>query len=440
MEPIGKRLISGGAWAFSGKLLSALSGLVVNVLLARILAPEEFGAYFLVFSLVSAAAVFAQLGMNQAVVRRIAESMGSGKPERAVQAIKQVLKYVSIGALAVSGITAVGGGDFIALSVFDSPVIASVSGLMAIWIVIAAFQSILAEIFRGFHNILLATLIGGLLPSLLLVFFLGGLWEWRHGLDLYRVVLLSVVAGLCGVLVAAELLRRELGQLKAKPWHQGLEIWSAAWPLLVTNLTLFVLAQVDLWVLGVFRSQEEVAIYGAAARLTALISLPLMIINAVTPPVIAEMYVRGGRKKLEKILRVTATFAGIPAFVAFLIFTIWGGAVMAFVYGEYFSGGATVLILLSIGQLANVWSGSCGMTLMMTGNQTIMMVISVFSGVVVLVGTILAVGPYGMLGVAAVASSAMVMQNGLMLYMAKKKCGIWTHMDFMTVKALRQAY
>ena len=43
------------------------------------------------------------------------------------------------------------------------------------------------------------------------------------------------------------------------------------------------LKQVDLWVAGAYLDQETVALYAAAARLTLVIDLPLLVINSVIP-------------------------------------------------------------------------------------------------------------------------------------------------------------
>ena len=74
-------------------------------------------------------------------------------------------------------------------------------------------------------------------------------------------------------------------------------------------MTLFALAQVALWVMGWFRSPEEVATYGVAIRTAALIALPLTIVNAVLPPLVAEFFVLKRRRDLEHTLRTMATVA-----------------------------------------------------------------------------------------------------------------------------------
>ena len=91
-----------------------------------------------------------------------------------------------------------------------------------------------------------------------------------------------------------------------------------------------------------------------------------------------------------------------------------------------------------MGYLANVWVGSCGVTLIMTGHQVVLMGISVISALFVLAGAMWAVQEHGAIGVASVAAAGQVLHNMLMLVGARATTGIWTHVQFASIfKALR---
>jgi len=104
---IKEKLLKGGAWAFAGKVVTALSGLAISALLARLLTPEEMGAYFLTFSLVSVAAIVAQLGLTQTVVRLVAESMGTDRPGRARQSVILALRLAGFSGLTIEALAKV---------------------------------------------------------------------------------------------------------------------------------------------------------------------------------------------------------------------------------------------------------------------------------------------------------------------------------------------
>ena len=430
MDSLKEKLLRGGLWVTAGKGLFGLLTLAVNALLTRILAPGEVGFYFLLLSLASILALVAQSGMNQVIVRMLAESRGMDKPRSAHALISTVYLLVAISTGLVIVLFLGGLGNWVGDRVLHTPLRDGLLLLVAAWIVLLAFRGLLAETFRGLHDLRLATLFEGLLGTLLFILLLCVLYLISGDGALDQVVMLAVIATGISVLTAIILLKSKLGKTgNGTAMVQTRQILLTAWPLWVTAITLFILGQSDIWVMGIFREQHEVGVYGAVSRLVALVSIPLMIINAVVPPMIAELNTRGHLDVLEKTLRATATFAALPALVAIMIIVFWSGDILDIIYGEYYVGGASVLLVLSIGQLVNVWCGSCGFVLMMTGHQVEMMKISVLCGTISIVIALTLVSELGGLGVATGVTVGLVMQNILMLLAVKRYLGIWTHLS-----------
>jgi O-antigen/teichoic acid export membrane protein len=410
--------------------MSAFAVVAANALLARLLSPREMGAYFLALSIVTLGALLGSLGMNQAIVRFVAEATGLGRYGQTRQVMRAVFGVGALGALGVGGMYAL-SGPLLGSAVFHAPALVAVTGLVAVWMVAMTLQTLLAEAFRGLRDIRFATVFGGLAAWALLVPCLVLLWSLRDRVDLGTVVLLSAATTFASVLLAGWLLYRKVSSLP----KQGIEggnarlgnVLRVAWPMLVTNLTLFAVTQADLWIVGAFRPQTEVAIYGAAVKLVILVAMPLQIANAVVPPLIAEMYAQGKRRELERTLRLVATVAGIPAFLALVGFLLLGAPLLGLIYGDYYRAAWTVLALLSLGQLFNVWVGSCGMVLTMTGHQVTMMVLTVVSGMLTVGVGLLVVGRYGTTGVAAATAVGIALQQMLLWLAARSTTGIWTH-------------
>jgi O-antigen/teichoic acid export membrane protein len=424
-----KRLLSGGAWAFAGRVGMVVVGLVSNALLARLLSPQDLGAYFLAVSIMLFGATAGSLGLNQAVVRFIAESLGNKQFQRARRAVVLASGYGALGAFGV-GLAYLLFGHLIGRDLFGAPALVSVTGLVAGGIVAMSLQQLLAEVFRGFYDIRLASLFGGLSSAIFLVTCLGLLWALEGQATLVVVMFLSAGSSFASVFLGGWLLRRKVTALPregTEGWIRHKHILRVAWPLLITNLALLILTQADLWILGAFRSQEEVAIYGAAARVVFLLAMPLLVVNLVVMPLIAEMYAQGRRTELERTLRASATLAGIPASLTLLGFVLLGAPILGLVYGDYYRAGAVVLTLLSLGQLVNVWTGSSGITLMMTGHQFVMMAITVVCGAVTIATCLGVVGQYGSTGVAAAAAGGLALQSVSMWLGAKATTGMWTH-------------
>ena len=438
-----RRLLSGSTWAFGGKVGATAMGVITNGLLARMLSPQDFGAYFLAFSIVSVGAVIGSLGLPKTVVRFIAEQMVFSQAGRAKRAIYTALKLGVLGTSLVSLGYLLLGGELVGKYLFHSPALVAVTGLIAGWMAISVMQEIMAEVFRGFHDIRAATLLGGLatggksgglIMRAMLLACVALLWSTSGQTDLRTIMLASVGSGIASALLAVLFLYRRLSSLGDRGAEKPISAKDSlrdAFPILIISLTSFVLlSSADLWILGVFRSQAEVAVYGAAARLVALIAMPLLITNLVLPPIIAEMYAEGKTARLERTIRSFSTISGVPALLLLTVFVLLGGPIMGLVYGSYYQSGTVVLALLSVGKLAAVWSGSCGAVLQFTGNQKSMLWVNLLTSPLFIVGALLVVRDYGPVGVASMTAAVMVLQNVVLVLVAKRKTGMWTHVSF----------
>ncbi|MDQ6955156.1 MAG: oligosaccharide flippase family protein, partial [Mariprofundaceae bacterium] len=238
---IKEKLLKGGAWAFAGKVATAFTALAVNALLARLLVPEDIGAYFLILSLVSVTAIVAQLGLTQTIVRLVAESLATSRPARARLAVRLAVRLTALGALLMAGLLAFGGGAWLADHFFHSQIMSKVMGLAAVWVVINTFQQLIAEVYRGFHDIRLATIFGGLVTGLLAMLIFLGLWLLQGYSDLHQAILVTVIAGCSSITLSSLFL---LNKLKALPASTDAQlsisdIMMISWPLWVSNLMLF---------------------------------------------------------------------------------------------------------------------------------------------------------------------------------------------------------
>ncbi len=417
-----------------------IMGLAINGMLARMLEPDEMGAYFLVLSLTSIAALFAQFGLTRAIVRFIAESMGTDQPERARKAIILSLRMVLLGTVVVAVALYFGLGIWLANYVFNSNIIASVIGLTTLLVLVMPCQNFLAECFRGFHDVRLATVLGGLISTLIFAALLAAFWAYKKSVDLDLVITLSIIANGVNLVIASALLWKKLGSHEDISNLRLTDIMMVAWPLWITNLSVFSLNQVDLWIVGMFRSEEETALYGAAARLMTMVLIPLTLMSTVVPSFIAELFIKGQNVKLEKMLRTATTIAFIPSVCVLMVFVFFGEIILSFIYGEYYSNAFIVLVTLSVGRLINVWAGSSSIVLMMTGHQTIVMLVTILCGILAIILAVLLISDFGIQGVAAAYASSMALQSMLLLYATYAKISVWTHVDIKSIPNLGKLF
>jgi O-antigen/teichoic acid export membrane protein len=155
-----------------------------------------------------------------------------------------------------------------------------------------------------------------------------------------------------------------------------------------------------------------------------------MILQGVAPPIVAELHAQGRKRDLERSMRAVATLAGVPTFLLLTVFLLFGHEVMGLLYGAYFRQGASILAILSVARLVAVWTGSCGVALMMTGHQRAMMYLTIATGICSVTGGVLLAPHFGAIGVAVATSASQIIQNLVQLFLAKRLVGVWTHIYF----------
>jgi O-antigen/teichoic acid export membrane protein len=443
MQLLKRRLLRGGGWAFGGRMLVALTGLLSSALLARLLTPQALGTYFLAYSILNFGTSLGALGLTGTVVRLVAQGIGLNVFGRVRRVISVVLGVGTLGALGV-GLAYLLIGDDLAKTVFNAPALAAVTGLVAGWIMVGTLQGVLGETFRGFHDVRLATILGGqttgaatgLATVALLTASLFLLWVVNGQATVATIILLALCSGAVNTVVAGWLLHRKVTELPPPTPDEGgepdpkkvlREVLSISLPLLVVTLVMMVRTSGDTWILGASLPQSELALYGAANRLVSMVTMPMVIVTAVAPPLIAEMYFQGRRETLERALRGMATVTGIPALLASMACIFFAGPILGLVYTDYYTKAAAVLALLSIGPLVSVLAGCCGIMLSYTGHQKTQMVITLATSAATFIAMFAAVKFYGIVGVAIAKTAGQVLQNGIVLLVVKQKTGIWTH-------------
>ncbi len=400
-------LKSGGIWAFIGKFFTTFMTLAINAILARMLATEDVGIYFLAFNFALFGAYIGTMGFEQTVVRFVADHLGKKELKNVSYIIKTSLIATTIGSAVVGGIFFY-SSDWITLTVFQSVGFSTISVVVMFWMIANSFQILLGETFRGFQDIRFASIFGGVLSTAIFTITLGGIvyFKWIS-LTLHSTILLWVLSlalsNALGLIILArkiQLLMKE-AEIDQKRTLQVKSIFSTTFPLMVVSVSIYILSQCDLWIVGGVGDDKDVAIYGAAAKLAILMSMPSLIINSVVSPMIAEKYAQGKIKGLERTLRTVATLGIIPALGLFLLFITLGKWILSFVFGSSIYGsGEFILILLALKQLINVWIGSTGTVLAMAGRQKQLMNITLWTGVASIILSILLGSIYGGVGVA----------------------------------------
>ncbi|MDH5225129.1 MAG: oligosaccharide flippase family protein, partial [Actinomycetota bacterium] len=245
-----RRLLSGSAWVLSTRVLGLALGLAMNALLARLLAPAEFGSFLLINTMVVIGSTLSELGLDRAVVRFTAESLAINQPGRARDSIRLSIGWAAIGAASVGVVLSLGVGQWFFGSVLNEPMVAAVVPLGAAWLFATATQYMFAQSFLGLSRFSHSAILQTFASDLVTVMVLGGVYLVGRSTSLPEAIGLITFAATIVLAVTGLVLLRTMRPLRGPGQVTRQELFEVARPLLVSNLGIYLLgAGIDLWIL-----------------------------------------------------------------------------------------------------------------------------------------------------------------------------------------------
>lgn len=430
-----RRMVDGGLWAAGGRVIAIAGAFVLNLVLARSLSPQDYGVYFVVLSTMIILATVGTMGMDRIVVRFVAarKAMGDWADVRTVawHCLRIVLFSTALLCIAFHFLS-----PWFFSRVLDTPAAIAFGGLMVLWLFVSTVQRQLAETFRGLHDIRGATLFGGfrnngILSSLLTCGAILALWA-SGAMSLVAVFVVTVCTSVLVVALSASTLWRRLRKPGDAAASASPEDWSNAnllhegWPLWLAGLIAVLRAQVGGWFAAAYDSASQVALFAVADRFSLLLMAPLTIVNMLLPPVVAELHARGQTQRMERIVQAVGGLASLPCLAILAVILVAGRQVLGMLFGDHYEAAYAMLIVLCIGQVANLLTGSWQVVLSMTGHRRQMLRISASAAAVQFACSIAGGHLAGALGVAIGACAGALAGNALGLLAVRRHLGIWT--------------
>jgi O-antigen/teichoic acid export membrane protein len=305
----------------------------------------------------------------------------------------------------------------------------------AVWIVALAFQNLLSEALRGLFAVGMAAWAGGALPNVITGVLLGFVWLSSGSSDLPRVLIITIFGTLVNIVIAALVIHGKLSGVSAAPRASTTAIMKGASALLATTVAQMAFSQCDLWIVGAALAEGDVALYGAAKRLIRLLYFPLLIVTLVVPPIIADLHAKKEFARLERAIRGSATVAGLPAMLALVAMILAGDEILGLAFGDFYRAGGLPLLILSVERMLYVWAGPSGLVLMMTGQERRMLAITMGTGVVQVISTVIGVKSAGIAGAAAGLLFGGALRSSIMWNAARTASRVRTDVDFISLRS-----
>lgn len=402
-------LARGASQALSVQVLGMIVAYGTQILLARWMTIDAFGAYEYAIAISGFLAFLSSLGLPSAVLRFIPEYTVQQKWAQVRGIIgtswRYTLGFSSVVAIASLGVLGIG-------SAFQRMTIAPALLIGIATIPLQALAKLQGELARAKHRIVLAY---APLKLAVPVLVLAGAVLWQlSGKPLSSEGAIALFGGALLVILIGQWIPFWQGlspeeQTTTATYTRRYWLWVAL-PMFLMDGANVLLDRTDLLMLGSMRSMEDVGIYSAATQTASWVNFPLFAVNAITAPVYAALYAQGDRVRLQQVVSMVAHWIFWVALAVALGLIIFAVPVLH-LFGDEFTVARWPLVALSLGQLVNVGAGSVGYLLMMTGHQNPCARVFFMSALINVGLNAIAIPRFGLLGAALATAFSMMLWN-----------------------------
>lgn len=417
-----QEVVRGGIIALALRITGSGLGFLFNLVIARILGAEGAGIYFLALSVTVIGSVIGRVGLDNALLRMIATEAANGQWDKVNRIHVMGFRIVIAVSLPLSVLGFI-SSDWIS-SLFGRSELAEPLRWMSLSILPLAILYIQAASLKGLKRIRDALLIEGVGVPLLALLFVWPLANWSGVIGVSAGYLgAATIVSTLGIWAWKHALPNGEGKKNLVPLSKLTEICK---PLFIISLiTEAVLPWSSIFLVGIWATNEEVGIFGAATRVAVLISFLMITLNNVIAPKFAELYARSDIDALEILAQRTAKLLVLVVSPLFIALFFFSEEIMS-IFGPEFTGGGAVLAVLAVGRFVNLITGPVGYMLMMTGHEKIMRNITITSAVIQVSLVFILTPVFGVIGAAIASATALIFVNMMSAYFVYRKLGILT--------------
>lgn len=415
-------VLSDSSISFMAKILGLLLGFALNLIIARYYGARELGVYSIVSSLFAITLILGVLGINTSILRLLPEQIAKYSYNSAYFLFWKVFKIVLISSL----IVAIGVYTFsweIAEGLFHKTYLYPLFLLAAFIITFQAIGNLSIASIRALKNIKLYAFFQIFNPVVqITVLILLTVFLYQEFNAAYALMVSYVLTAIVALYALKKLFAQKRISTDVVSTMRSKTIVAISLPMMITTVMSFIVAQTDILMLGAMGSTESVGIYAIAMKLALLTSFVLASVNIVLAPKISELYYSHKHDELQSVVQKTTKLIALLSLPVVVVLMVFGELILSF-FGAEFVIGYMALILLLIGQIFSVFSGSAEFFLNMTGHQKELNIITVLCAILNIVLNYFFIPIYGIEGAASASMISLILMKIVTLVYIKMNFG-----------------
>ncbi len=392
-------LIKGAGISIVGLILSKIISYLTTVVIAKT-GSSILGLLNLGLSIVSFIAMISLLGLSGGVLRYVSYYLGKNDKKRIKGVMQGSLKISLITGIITSILVFIFSYN-IAVDIFKKPELVNVIRVFAFIIPLLIATEIFSSIMLSFkkiqYNVIIRDLTERVFRFLIVIIFI------YLGFSLNWIALGYVLGSLLTCILFLNLLRKKefvLFDKKVKPDLDFKELIIYSLPLILVSLLSLLQKWADIFILGFYRSTNEIGVYSIAFSTASLLAIIPTALMSLFTPITTSLYAKNKIKDIKKINTFITKWIFTFNLPFLLILIFFSKNLLRVVFGNEYLSGYLALTILGCSylllSLTHVYSSNL-LIIKKTKLLSVLVLISTLSNIIL---NILLVPKYGINGAA----------------------------------------
>ncbi|MFO1033044.1 MAG: polysaccharide biosynthesis C-terminal domain-containing protein [Hyphomicrobiales bacterium] len=418
----GRALLGSGLVSLVIKVAGAALSYAMIVAFARLLPPDEYGRYGLGLNLAIIAAAFGGFGMSTGIMRYWPKYLAQDNAPAARAVVALGYRLILLGGVAVSLIGLVGAA--IAHALGHAITVADMAAIATLGLAIN-FGDYATNLLRAQGSTVVSMLprdvLWRVLSPLLMVAAL-----YAGAAATSRVALLLTAAALVALVIWQGIHVRRAMVLQASGnggTFDRRDILPSLMPLWASGIIFAMIQQFDVVIVGTLIGPAEAGGYFAAQKTAMLLSLVLIAGGLATAPTMAALYHSGKNHALQALCRKLALAIAVVTLIGFVMLLVIGKYLLAF-FDPSFVSAYPVLVVVAVGCMVDAMAGPNAYLMQMTSYERHYLWIMLACYLLVLVGQIILIPLFGVLGAALASAGGVICWNVAAIAILRRKAGL----------------
>lgn len=410
-----RRVVVGGAAAFSIYVASAGVTACAQLLIARIVGAHTYGVYAYVIAWITILAYFCALGFDIALLRFVSAYQTVGASSLA----RGIIQYAERRSLAAGLLVAFIGAGII--HIWPGSFSAELRNTFLVGFVLVPILALLwirCSIVRAFGGVVPALIPDRVVRDGLLVILIvvAGLFFGSH-IGPQGIMMATVAGAVVGLLLASQAVRRLCPNAvrTAEPQYAPASWRQTAVPFMIIAGAEALLNRAGVVLLGWFGETRDAGIYSLVFNIAFLVALPRTAINTLFAPTISSLFTKNDRATLQVLVTKAALWTLSTSVAIALGLAIMAEPLLSW-FGKDFVAGAPALRILLLGQVTAAAFGSLLLIMTMTEHERGAAVLLILSAAINILASVAFIYWLGLTGAAIASAAALIIWHIAMAF------------------------